>query len=72
MAQITKEKLAHLTNDEIKSFFITENIEDYHVQPIRKFVEGGRDMRMMGNRINRVEKILGLIIVDRFINGQIK
>jgi hypothetical protein len=71
MAQITKEKLNHLTSDEIKQFYLCENISDYKVNPINKYVLDGKDSYEMGSRINRVERILNLIIVERFINGNL-
>ena len=72
MAKITKDKLEHLTNEEIKGFYTSENTLQYHVSPIKEFLEEGRDSYELGMRVNRVEKILNLIIVERFINGLLK
>jgi len=70
MATISKQDLIHLSNSEIKLCFTTEDINKFP-SPVKEFVEGGKDTFTMSNRINRVEKLLMNIIVDRFLNGQL-
>jgi hypothetical protein len=69
MAQISKKDLEFLTSEEIKSFYKTENQTQFNISPIMEYIENGKDNYTMGNRINRVEKILNLIVVERFVNG---
>lgn len=69
MAQIKKKDVEFLTSEQIKSFYTTENLTQFNISPIKEYIEGGKDNHTMGNRINRVENILNLIIVERFING---
>lgn len=69
MAQISKKDLEFLTSEQIKSFYKAENQTDFNISPIKEYIENGKDSYTMGNRINRVEKILNLIVVERFVNG---
>lgn len=70
MAKISKTDLIGLTNTEIKKVLTSENISDAPMV-IREYVEEGKETYTMGNRINRVEKLLMEIIVDRFIKGEL-
>jgi hypothetical protein len=65
MAQISKKDLEFLTSDQIKSFYKAH----FNISPIKEYIENGKHNYTMGIRINRVEKILNLIIVERFLNG---
>jgi hypothetical protein len=67
MAQISKKDLEFLTSDQIKQFYKSEGKPE--LSPIKEYVEKGKDTYTMGSRINRVEKILNLIIVERFLNN---
>lgn len=68
MARIKKEDLKFLTSEQIKDFYTRENISEI-ISPIKEYVEGGKDDYTMGSRLNRVENMLNLIVVERFING---
>jgi len=70
MAKISKQDLIHLSNSEIKLCFTTEDRNKFP-SPVKEFVDGGKDTFTMGNRINRVEKLMMNIIIDRFLNGQL-
>lgn len=67
MAQITKENLKFLASEEIRNILIsdTKNLPS----PIKEYV--GVDLNNIANRIERVKKLLNIIIVERFINGEI-
>jgi len=67
MAKIKKADLVHLTSEQIKQFF---KVEDPSLlpSPIKEFVLAGKDQFDMGPRINRVEKLLMEIIIDRFLS----
>lgn len=67
MAQITKESLKYLSSQQIKDFFLHEDIKDLP-SPIKEYVEGGKASGMIGSRLNRVQRILGIIVLERFIN----
>jgi len=69
MAKITKKDLEGLTSDEIKSFYTSENTTVFHISPIKEYLVEGKDIYELGNRINRVERLLNIIIVERFINN---
>lgn len=69
MAQISKKDLEFLTSEQIKSFYKAENQTEFNISPIKEYIENGKDSYSIGNRINRVEKILNLIVVERFVNG---
>ena len=72
MAQISKKDLEFLTSEQIKSFYKVENQTEFNISPIKEYIENGKDNYTMGNRINRVEKILNLIVVERFVNGTLQ
>jgi hypothetical protein len=67
MAQISKKDLDFLTSEQIKTFYKLENIAEFNISPIKEYIEGGKDTHTLGNRINRVEKILNSIVIERFI-----
>lgn len=69
MAQISKKDLEFLTSEQIKSFYTAESLTQFNISPIKEYIENGIDTYTMGNRFNRVERILSLIIVERFVNG---
>jgi len=69
MAKITKQDLEGLTSNEIKSFYTSENTTVFHISPIKEYLEEGKEIYELGNRINRVERLLNIIIVERFINN---
>lgn len=68
MAKISRKDLEHLTSEQIKEFFTSDDKRKL-ISPIKEYIEGGEDNFSIGNRVNRVEKILTLIVMDRFING---
>lgn len=63
--------LEHLTNEQLRSFFTDEDIENLP-QPILDFVKDGKETRSMGERLNRVERLINIIVVDRFVDGKLK
>ena len=69
MAKINKEDLINLSSDEIKQFYEAEHYQNIKNPIIKEFVSGGKDTYTIGNRINRVENILNLIIVERFLTN---
>lgn len=71
MAKIKKEDLINLSSEDIKQFYLAENYKDIQNPVIKQYVFEGKDDYTLGNRINRVEKILNLIIVERFINDEL-
>ncbi len=68
MAKIKKENLEILTSEQIRLSLISEDISILP-SPIKEYVLEGTDRYEMGVRLNRVEKLLMLIITDRFIKG---
>ncbi len=70
MAKISKEDLIHLSNSDIKLCFTVEDRTKLP-SPVKEFVEEGKDDYTMGARINRTEKLLMNIIVNRFIKGEL-
>jgi len=68
MAQISKKDLVGLSSAQIKSFYTSEDTTKLP-SPIKEYVHKGKDRYDMGNRINRVEKILNLIVVERFVKN---
>lgn len=71
MAKISKKDLEFLTSDQIKSFYTVENLAEFNISPIKEYIQNGKDHFEIGARINRIEKILNLIIVERFVNGNL-
>lgn len=71
MAQISKNDLEFLTSEQIKMFYKSENTTQFNVSPIKEYFESGKDNYTLANRINRVEKLLNLIVVERFIDGSL-
>lgn len=69
MAKIKKENLDFMSSDQIRDFYTTEDFKDYNLSPIKEYIEEGGTDYTRGNRINRVENILNLIVVERFINN---
>lgn len=66
MAKISRKDLEHLSNLEIRRFYIDRsNLPS----PIKEYVDG--DPGNHGSRISRVGNILSTIIVDRFINNRL-
>jgi len=68
MAKIAKKDLDSLSSDQIKAFFLNEDVSKMP-SPIKEYVEEGVEYHNTGLRIIRVEKILSGIIVERFIKG---
>ena len=68
MAQIKKQNLIHLTDDEIRDFFKTEYWGDIKNPIIYAYVSKGVETHSLSVRLNRVEKLLMEIIVERFLN----
>lgn len=70
---IGKSDIENLTNEELRVFFFTENIEDSRTPAIIKdYVLQGKETFSMGERINEVEKIIMTVVTERFISGEIK
>lgn len=69
MAKIKREDLINLSSDEIRQFYLAEHYSDIDAPIIKNFISGGKDRYDLGARINRVEKLLNLIIVNRFIDN---
>lgn len=71
MARMKQAELEHLSNEDIRLFFIAEDNKDLP-SPIKEFV--GKDDNEFGisERRNRVEKLLIIIITERFIKGHVK
>ena len=69
MVKIKKEDLINLSSDEIKQFFEVEHYQDIKNTIIKEYVSGGKDTYTIGDRINRIEKILMIIIVERFLSN---
>ena len=67
MAKIKKEDLIHLTDDEIREFHKTEDWNYIKIPIIYKYVSKGKDYFSLSVRLNRVEKLLNEIIVERFL-----
>lgn len=68
MAKISKKDLEHMSSEQIRKFYTSEDF--FLLDPlIKNYVDAGKEDFSMGNRINRVEKILNIIVVERFING---
>jgi hypothetical protein len=68
MAKIKKEDLEILTSEQIRLSLISEDISILP-SPIKEYVLEGKDRYEIGTRLNRVEKLLMLIITDRFVKG---
>lgn len=68
MAKIKKEDLEHLTSEQIRSFYKSEEVK-LLPSPIKEYVLEGKDKFDMGPRFNRVERLLSEIIVERFLKG---
>jgi len=68
MSKIKKEDLEILTSEQIKQSFKSEDISTLP-SPIKEYVLEGKDRYEMSCRLNRVEKLLMLIITDRFVKG---
>lgn len=69
MAKISKQDLEHLSKEQIKEFYTNENLTQFHISPIKEYIEGGRDNFERGYRIVRVEKLLNIIVIERFVRG---
>ena len=69
MAKISKKDLEFLSSEQIKEFYTTENMTQFHISPIKEYIESGKDNYELGARINRVEKLLNIIVVERFVRG---
>ena len=72
MAAIKQHQLTHLTNKQIHNFYIIEDIKDCKISIIKDYVSKGKDSYELSSRINRVERLLNNIIINRFIKGEIK
>lgn len=70
MAKIKQEDLEHLSNDILRQTFVEENINRLP-SPIKEYVLDGRDTFDMRNRLNRVERLVGNIVIKRFINNKL-
>ena len=70
MAQIKKQDLIHMTDDEIRDFYKTEYWGDIKTPIIYEYVSKGKETYSLSTRLNRVEKLLNGIIVERFLSNQ--
>ena len=66
-----EQDLKDLSNDEIRDFFINEDWSDIKNPIIKDFISKGIDKHDIGSKLNRVGRILSIIIVSRFINKEI-
>ena len=75
MAKIKKIDLESLSNEDIRRFYIAENIDAYlHTLSngkVRKYLQDGIDVGMVSPKINRIESILNRIVIDRFIKNEL-
>lgn len=71
MAKISREDLEHYSNADIKEIMVAEHWSELP-EPVYSYIQAGflKD-GYVGSRLNRVEKLLSLIIVDRFVDGKI-
>ena len=68
MAKIAKSDLEHLTSDQIKSFYLCDNIIEFNVSPIKEYIADDNVTNVF-NRANRVATLLNQIVVERFVKG---
>jgi hypothetical protein len=65
--------LEKLTDSELKSFFITENTEDFsddgRIGEIKRYILSGKQNFTMGEKINKIERLAILVVVDRWLNS---
>ena len=66
-----KEKLEHLTNDEIRELYLIENWENIKDPIVKDYISKGIDSHDIGRRLNRVERLLSIIVLRRFIDKEI-
>ena len=71
MAKINQDNLEFLNNYDIREFYNCENIYDCKIPIIKDYVLKGKDIYEMTSRINRVERILSIIVVKRFKRNEI-
>lgn len=72
-ATINMSDIEKLSNDELRVFFLAEDIEDPRTPfVIQNYVLQGKETFTMGDRINEVEKLIMTVITDRFVKGEIK
>ncbi len=71
--EIDKGIIEKLSNEELKTFFTSEEIIDpSNPKILQDYILQGKDDFTMGERINHIEKIAMLVITERFIKGEIK
>jgi hypothetical protein len=70
---IDSKYLEKLTDSELKSLFTTENTEDLSddgiVGEIKQYILSGKRDFTMGKKINEIEKLTMLIVVDRWLKS---
>jgi hypothetical protein len=69
MAKISKKDLEVLTSEQIKMFYTLEDISKFNISPIKEYLENGKDEPFtLSNKLLRIENLLNIIIVERFVN----
>ncbi len=71
MAKIKKQDLEILTNEQIKEFYKCENYLNIKIPIIKDYLYENKEVSFLGNKINRIESLLNVIIVERFINDKL-
>jgi hypothetical protein len=70
---IDSKYLEKLTDSELKSLFTTENTEDLSddgiVGEIKRYILSGKRDFTIGKKINEIEKLTMLIVVDRWLKS---
>ena len=65
--------LEKLTDNELKSLFTTENTEDLSddgiVGEIKRYILSGKRDFTMGEKINEIERMTMMIVVDRWLKS---
>ena len=68
MAKIKQEDLEHLTTEQLRSFYTTENWRELPVE-LLDYLQEGADNFDLGNRLNRLEKLTDRIVIKRFVEN---
>jgi len=70
---IDSKYLEKLTDSELKSLFTTENTEDLSddgiVGDVKRYILSGKRDFTMGKKINEIEKLTMLIVIDRWLKS---
>lgn len=70
---IDSKYLEKMTDSELKSLFTTENTEDLSgdgiVGEIKRYILSGKRDFTMGKKINEIERMAMLIVVDRWLKS---